>query len=138
MLRDLIWAGRWLRKNRLFAFAIIAILTLGIGVTTAVFSVVDAVLLKPLPYPSTDRLVRIEETSTRRASLGTPSSDFLRWQDRNDLFERLLAYRRDLATLTGPGEPDQIWTMRTSAGLFSLLGVAAQHGRTLVESDDHS
>jgi putative ABC transport system permease protein len=137
MLRDLLWAGRCLGKRPLFAIAVVALLTLGIGVNTAVFSVVDAVLLRPLPFPSSARLVRIEEASTRRASLGTPASDYVRWRDRRDLFETILAFRRDLVTLTGAGEPDQIWALRTSAGLFPMLGVQAQQGRTLVEADDN-
>ena len=136
MWKDLVWAGRCLGKRPLFAVAVVGILTLGIGANTAVFSVVDAVLLRPLPYPSAERLVRIEETSTRRASVGTPSSDFLRWRDRRDLFETILAFRRDLVTVTGAGEPDQIWALRTSAGLFPMLGVHAQQGRTLVEADN--
>jgi putative ABC transport system permease protein len=136
MLHDLRWAVRWLGKNPRFALAIIAILALGIGVNTAVFSMVDAILLRPLPYPSSNRLVRIEESSTRRASLGIPASHFFRWRERRGLFERLLAYRRDEVTLTGAGDPEQIWAMRTSPELFSLLGVRAEAGRTLLASDE--
>ena len=72
MLRDLLWACRWLRKNRLFTTAIVAILALGMGANTAIFSIVDAVLLRPLPYEAADRLVRIEETSTRETGTGFP------------------------------------------------------------------
>jgi putative ABC transport system permease protein len=136
MLRDLHWAARWLGKNPRFALAIIAILALGIGVTTAVFSMVDAILLRPLPYPSSNRLVRIEESSTRRTSIGIPASDFFRWRQRRDLFEKLLAYRRDEVTLAGAGDPEQIWALRASPELFSLLGVRAEIGRTLLPSDE--
>jgi putative ABC transport system permease protein len=65
MTKDLLWALRWLRKNPLFTAAVTAILALGIGANTAVFSIVDAVLLRPLPFESSSRLVRIEEISTK-------------------------------------------------------------------------
>ncbi len=68
---DLLWALRWLRKDPFFTAAIVVILALGIGANTAVFSIVDAVLLGPSPYPSAERLMRIEEGSTS----GAPSSD---------------------------------------------------------------
>ena len=136
MTRDLLWALRWLRKNPLFTAAVTAILALGIGANTAVFSVVDAVLLRPLPYESSGRLVRIEERSVKLPLFSAPASDYLFWRSRSDLFEKTAAYRMDVVTLTGTGEPDQLNMLRASAGLFSLLGVRAQQGRTLVESDD--
>lgn len=135
MIRDLLWAVRWLRKNPLFTACAIVILSLGIGATTAVFSIVDAVLLRPLPYESSDRLLRIDETANRLVS-GVPAADYLRWRDRSDLFEKTVPYLKDTVTLTGTGEPDQIVALRTSGALFPLLGVHARIGRALVESDD--
>jgi putative ABC transport system permease protein len=122
---------RIVRKSPVFAAAITAILALGIGANTAVFSIVDAVLLRPLPYASPGRLVRIEEINANISS-----QEYLQWRDRADLFEKIAAQHRDDVTVSGIGEPDQIIAQRTTGGLFSLLGVHAQLGRTLMESDD--
>src|SRR3989454_12548897 len=105
------------------------------GANTAVFSVVDAVLLRPSPYPSAERLVRIEESSTSRALSGVPIKDYQRWAGRSDIFERIAPYIRDTVTLTGDGEPDQVIAVR-SLGLFPVLGITARLGRTLIASDD--
>ena len=135
MSLDLWWALRWLRKNPLFTAAVVFILALGIGANTAVFSIVDAVLLRPSPYPAADRLVRIEESTTSRNLTDVPVKDYQRWAGRNDLFEKTGPYIRDTVTLTGGGEPEQVIAVR-SLGLFPVLGVAARLGRTLVASDD--
>jgi putative ABC transport system permease protein len=135
-MRDLLSAVRWLRKNPWFALAVTAILGLGIGATTAVFSIVDAVLLRPLPYRSSSTLVKIEETGRERVISYHSARDYLLWRDRSDLFERTVPYRRDVVTLTNIGAPDQVFTVRTSAKLFSLLGVPARLGRPLIDSDD--
>ena len=135
MSRDILWALRWLRKSPLFAVAVIAILALGIGANTAVFSIVDAVLLRPLPYASADRLVRVQESSNMPGLSGVPAQDYRRWSDRRDLFEITAPYVRDIVTLTGSGEPDQVIAVR-AAGLFPMLGVHARLGRTLLPSDD--
>lgn len=136
MTRDLLWALRWLRKNPLFTIGVVLIFALGIGANTAVFTIVDAVLLRPLPYKSADRLIRIDETATKRLVSGVPAQDYLRWHDRSDLFARTVPYIQDFVTLTGSGEPDQVVGIRTSGTLFPLLGVPAQIGRTLALSDD--
>ncbi len=77
MFKDLLWAVRWLRKNPLFTAAVTAILALGIGANTAVFSIVDAVLLRPLPFESSSRLVRIEEAGAKGAFTLVPAQDYL-------------------------------------------------------------
>ncbi len=135
MLKDLLWALRWLRLNPAFTAAVIAILALGIGANTAVFSIVDAVLLRPLPYKSADRLFRIEETLTKRPSLKTVGAqDYLRLRERRDVFEETAAHLTDFVTVLGAGDPQQIVSRRVSANLFSMLGVHARLGRTLLES----
>ena len=136
MTLDLLWSLRWLRRNPWFAAAIVAILGLGIGASTAVFSIVDAVLLRPLPYRSSARLVSIDEILPKRPVNYTPPADYLFWGGRTDLFEKTTPYRRDVVTLTHAGAPDQVVAVRTSAKLFSLLGVPARLGRPLVDSDD--
>ena len=112
------------------------ILALGIGANTAVFSIVDAVLLQPLPYESPERLVMIEENASKRPMSGVAAEDYLRWNDRSDLFEKTVPYIRDTVTLTGAGDPDQIIALRASGALFPMLGVRPRVGRWLLESDD--
>ena len=135
MIRDLLWAFRWLRKNPFFTLAVTTILALGIGANTAVFSILDAVLLRPLPYPSLDRLIRIEESNPKRVMNGVPGADYLYWRERSDLFDQSIPFLRDFVTLTGAGDPDQVISVRAGAGLFSVLGARARLGRPLVESD---
>src|ERR671936_195391 len=135
MRQDLWWAGRWLRKNPFFAAAVVFILALGIGANSAVFSIVDAVLLRPSPFPHADRLVRIEERVTNRTLTGVRFKDYQRWATRADIFERAAPYLRDTVTLTGDAEPEQVIAVRT-LGLFTVLGVQAQSGRSLIASDD--
>jgi len=134
MTKDLLWALRWLRKNPLFTAAVTAILALGIGANTAVFSIVDAVLLRPLPFESLPRLVRIEAGAKRLATT-IPAQDYLALRSRGDVFEKTAAHLRDDVTITGAGEPQQVIGWRTSAGLFSLLGVRARLGRALTDAD---
>jgi len=138
MMRDVLSAVRWLRKNPWFTLAVTAILGLAIGATTAVFSIVDAVLLRPLPYQSSSTLVKIEETGRERVIgyISPSTSDYLFWRGRSDLFEKTVPYRRDVLTLTNIGAPDQVFAVRTSAKLFTMLGVPARLGRPLIDSDD--
>src|ERR1035438_10024173 len=131
MIQDLLCAVRWLRKNPLFTASVTMILALGIGANTAVFSIVDAVLLQPLPYESPEQLVRIEENALKRPMSGVAAEDYLRWKDRSDLFEKTVPFIRDTVTLTGSGDPDQIIAMRASGALFPMLGVRPRMGRAL-------
>ncbi len=135
MGRDILWAFRWLRHNPSFAAAVIAILALGIGANTAIFSIVDAVLLRPLPYAAASRLARIEETSTRNNGGRILLDDFLVLSRRVDLFEKIAAHIRDDVTFYGAGEPDQVVSRRVTKDLFPILGKRAQLGRTLGEAD---
>ena len=135
MLGDLLWGLRWLRRNPRFTAGIVSILALGIGANTAVFSIVDAVLLRARPYEASGRLVRIDETRNSRPISGVAAQEYLRWRDRTDLFSQSAAVQRDTLTVTGAGEPDQVIVARVSPGLLSMLGVRAQLGRTLSASD---
>ena len=136
MISDLILSARWLGRNPVFMVSVVSILTLGSGAVTSIFSVVDAVLFRPLPYKSAQRLARIDETATARPINGVLAGDYVRWRERTDLFEATVPYLRDTVTLTAAGEPDQIIVLRTSGTLFSVLGTRSQIGRTLLESDD--
>jgi putative ABC transport system permease protein len=137
MISDLRWTIRWLARRPAFTFAITAILALGIAANTAIYGIVDAVLLRPLPFASAERLVRVEATSPKNPTVGISAQDYFLWNGRIDLFEKTIPFLKDIATITGAGDPDQLTALRTSPDLFSLLGVRARLGRALIESDDH-
>ena len=120
MTRDIVHAFRWLRKRPLFAVSVIAILALGAGANTAAFSIVDAVLLRALPYESSAGLIRVQATSPKRAIIGLSAADYLSLiaetqgaQTQGALFSKTVPYVRDMITLTGAGEPDQFFALRT-------------------------
>ncbi len=140
MTRDLFNALRFFGKNPLFTLAVTAILGLGIGANTAAFSIVDAVLLRPLPYKSSERLVRIEEVNPKLVVKTIAPEDYRFWAERGDIFDKTAPYLKDVVTLTNLsgnlGDPEQVFAERTSAQVFSLLGVPARLGRSLIDSDD--
>jgi putative ABC transport system permease protein len=126
------------------AFAAVAILTLalGIGANAAIFSVFDAVLLRPLPYPDPDRIVMPWEFSDEiQQRLGfdrLPSSgaDFVDYLERNTTFENFASMRTEQVNLTGEGEPERIGAVRVSRQFFDVLGVRPAIGRTFVPTDE--
>jgi putative ABC transport system permease protein len=136
MAHDLLWTLRWLRRNPLFTAVVTVILALGIGANTAIFSIVDAVLLKPPAYELPQRLVRIQQGDSKHSPGLIRAPNYLPWRDRSDLFEKTVPYLRDVVTLLGGKQPDQFFALRTSGELFPVLGVRARLGRTLVGSDD--
>jgi putative ABC transport system permease protein len=136
MTRDLLNALRFFGKNPLFTLAVTAILGLGIGANTAAFSIVDAVLLRPIPYKSSERLVRIEEANPKLVIKTIAPEHYRFWENRRDIFDKTAPYLKDVVTLTNVGEPEQVFAERTSAQVFSLLGIPARLGRSLNDSDD--
>lgn len=135
MLRDVLIALRWQGKHKLFTASVLAILALGIGANTAVFTIVDTLLLRPLPYQDVDRLVRVQDTGKRRTAPFLDAAVYRALETRKGLFDAMAAYVRDFITLTGNVEPDQIIATRTSPDLFAMLGTRARLGRGLLPSD---
>ncbi len=126
-IQDLRYGLTMLRRNPGFTFVAVLTLALGIGAITAIFSVVNAVLLRSLPYRDPDRLVIVHQAQDR---------DFLRWRDQAKAFENIAAYGRDTAILTGSGEPEQLVVGTVSADLFATLGVAPALGRVFTPAED--
>src|SRR5262245_15859858 len=132
------FAFRTLRRNRLFAAFAIVTLGLGIGANTAIFSVIDGVLLKPLPYASGDRLVVINQ-STRLASRPNASvsiKELYDYRDKASTFDALVEYHQMNFDLLRKGNPDRVSTGVVSHDFFNVLGIAPILGRTFVAGDD--
>jgi putative ABC transport system permease protein len=122
-------------KNPGFTWIAVLTLALGIGANTAIFTVVNTVLLRPLPYKDAEQLVAVWEVQTKaNQSLFSPA-EFLDYQTQNQSFTEMAAYRFMPFTLTGEGEPEQIDGLIVSANFFSLLGVPAERGR-IFQTDD--
>lgn len=136
--QDLRYAVRVLAKSP--AFAIIAVLTLalGIGANTALFSVVNGVLLNPLPYPEPERLTSLYSHTKQFQYSSISYPNFLDWQRDNRSFSALAAWRGDDFNLTGMGEPERLRAEMVSADFFSILGVQPVIGRLIETQDDHA
>ena len=138
-MQDLRYALRMLRKTPAFGFVAIATLGLGIGANTAIFSLVSAVLLRPLPFPAADRLMLVWDDLRARGgpAMVEPSpADYVSWKQRSRSFSDMAAMALGTYNLTGSGEPQKLSGIRTTANLFSVLGMQPVVGRTLMEADD--
>ncbi len=130
LLKDIRFALRTLRKSPGFTVVAIVTLALGIGSNTAMFSVVTAVLLRPLPFPEPDRIMAV--ASLTESGRGTSESypDFFDYRQRNRTFENMAAYHSSDETLTGVGEPMHVEANVVTTGFFEALGIQPQLGRT--------
>lgn len=129
---------RVLLRTPLFTICTIAALAVGIGSTTALFSVVHAMLVKPLPYPDADRLVVIWEHNLPRdrpRNVVNPVN-FFGWRDRSRLFDSMGAFTQNRATLTGSGEPVELSTLLVTANMLEVLGVSPMLGRGFAAGED--
>ncbi|HKG12700.1 MAG TPA: ABC transporter permease [Pyrinomonadaceae bacterium] len=138
ILQDLRYGLRTLRKHPGFTAVAVIALALGIGANTAIFSVVNTVLLRPLPYKDPDRLVMVWEDATRSGyPRDTPAAaNFVDWRDQNGVFEGMAALADQSFNLTGMGDPERLEGKRASANLFGLLGVEPLLGRGFLPEDD--
>jgi putative ABC transport system permease protein len=136
-LRDVV---RALRRDRAYAVTAVLTLALTIGATTAVFSIVNGVLLKPLEYRESERLVAIREIwrelTSRHPTFEVNSRHFVHWRANATTFESMAQYVSRSANLTGRGEAAQIVVVSASGSIFDVLGVRAAAGRTLTPRDD--
>jgi putative ABC transport system permease protein len=137
--RDARYGARILRKNPSYAAVIILTLALGIGANTAIFSVVNSVLLKPLPFKDSNRLVIISETDAKNRATNSPvsSSDFIDWKDQTKVFEQIAAWRFLYFNLTGIDQPERVQGLTVSASFLPLLGAQVQLGRTFLPEEEH-
>ncbi|MFI5311651.1 MAG: ABC transporter permease [Gemmatimonadales bacterium] len=133
--QEFVFAARSLRKSAAFSGAAIATLALGIGSTTAIFSVVESVLLRPLPFPEADRVVVPESfRASARGRWDITYADFMDWRDRK-LFDKVAAFRGAQLDLAGPAEPVRVSAAVVTPEFFGALGIAPAKGRLLGEGD---
>src|SRR5581483_5558238 len=127
LLQDLRYGWRMLLKWPGFTLVAVITLALGIGANTTIFSFVNGILLRSLPYPQPERLVVLDETALRRGitSMGVSYPNFLDWREQNRVFEDVAAYdTSSLALAGGGGEPEQLQGAVVSHGLLEILGVS--------------
>ena len=140
LLHDLRFALRQLRKNPGFALTTILTLALGIGATTAMFSLINGVLLRPLPFPEPDRVMMIAPLDQSEVKAGVPESasypDFFDWRKQQHSFDAIASYRRDSHTLTGTGMPQNLDSETVSSEFFRVLGINPTLGRGFVIEDE--
>jgi len=138
LVQDVKYGLRMLVKNPVFTAVAVLTLALGIGANTAVFSVVNTVLLKPLPYTDPDRLMTVESLDTRHGPAPDPLSypDFFDFRARNHVFDHLVTSRDTNMILTGAGEPVQLDTEMVTWDLFSALGLRPELGRGFLQGEE--
>jgi predicted permease len=134
--QDIRCALRQLRKNPGFTATAVCTLALAIGANTAIFSVVNGVLLSPLPYPQPGQLVALYQRTNEFTEASIPYPNFLDWQRENRSFSALGAYRSEGFNLTNAGEPERLKGEMVTATFFPILGVKPLLGRTFTDSED--
>ncbi|HET9220746.1 MAG TPA: ABC transporter permease [Terriglobia bacterium] len=139
LIHDIRYSLRAMRNSPVFAAAVLVTLALGIGATTAIYSLTYTVLLRPLPYSEPDRLVRIWEANQSRniPQFAASLLNFLSWQEESKSFESMAAMRNESANLTGDGEPQRVKATAVSASFWTLMGLQPLAGRafTLTEGE---
>jgi putative ABC transport system permease protein len=135
-IQDLKYSLRMLRQQRAFTIAALAALALGIGATTAVFSVVNAILLRPFPYPDPDRIVMFMNTSPNGSGPGASPAKFAHWRRQTEVVQDAAAFRNVTVNYTGGELPEQLNSGNVSEGFFRLWGAKTLLGRTFSAEED--
>ncbi|HKP84760.1 MAG TPA: ABC transporter permease, partial [Blastocatellia bacterium] len=138
LFQDLRYAARMLIKNPGFSAIAILALALGVGANTAIFTVVNSVLIRPLPFSEPDRLVMTYATDPTIGQERIPFSvaDFLDWRAQNHIFEKLAAFSDNRFTYTGGESPEQFPGAWVTADFFEVLGQQPEMGRTFLPDED--
>src|SRR2546422_9737158 len=134
--QDIRYAVRMMGKNLGVTGIVVVVLALGIGANTAIFSVVNAALLRPLPYADPDRLVRLSEDSPNVPQMSISYPNFLDWREQNKVFSGIAAMQFRSLNLTGKDEPERLAGRAVSAELFDVLGVKPALGRGFAPEED--
>jgi putative ABC transport system permease protein len=134
--QDVRYGLRMLWKSPGFTLVTVLALALGIGANTAIFSVVNTVLLRPLPFPNGERIVFMGEWSQQIPEMSVSYPNFADWRDQNTVFEQIAAFRNSNYVLTGVGEPERLDGRQVSAAFFPVLGVSPALGRNFSPQED--
>jgi putative ABC transport system permease protein len=137
-LQDLRYGARILLKQPGFTLVAVITLALGIGANTAIFSLVNSILLRPLPFRDPDRVVRMMQASPTLGltSWGVSQADFAAYREQNRSFESVALYNNSATNLTGNGEPERLAIANVTSDFFKVFGVSPLLGRTFVEGED--
>jgi predicted permease len=136
LLQDVRYGVRTLLKSPAFTMVALVALALGVGANSAMFGIVDTVLLRPIPYFQPDRLLKLYSSTKNFKQSSVSYPNFLDWQQRSRSFDRMAAYRADNFNLTGQADPERVRGVMASAALFEVLGVHPLIGRTFTEAED--
>jgi len=138
LFQDLRYGMRMMMKQPAFTLVAVVTLALGIGANTAIFSLVNSILLRPLPFREPDRVVRMLQASPKLGlnSWGVSQADFAAYREQNRSFETIALYNSSETNLTGVGEPERLPVTTVTADFFKVLGVNPLLGRTFVEGED--
>src|SRR5689334_20806128 len=136
--QDLKYAIRMLRAKLGFTFAAVLSLALGIGASTIIFSIVDGVLLRPLPYPQPERIIQIKEVSERRSRMPVTQPNFDDVRGGNHTLDAMAAYGGGMTTVTGGAEPVRASAYAVSEDFFDVFGVSPIAGRVMAAGDNGS
>ncbi len=137
LFKDVRYGFRSLLKHPGFAAIAVITLALGIGANTAIFSVINGVLLRPLPFQEPERLMMIRETKLPQfPEFSVASGNFLDWKKQNTVFERLVAFRGSSFNLIGTGDPELLRGMKVTEGFFAMLGAQPELGRDFLLEED--
>src|ERR1041385_2399621 len=123
IMKDIRYGLRGLKRQPGFTVIVVITLALGIGASTAIFSIVDSVLLRRLPYKTADRIVAIQELSPEGKRIQSTSANFLDWRAQNTVFEHLVAIRNRTMNLALPDHAERIDLAQTSADFFDVFGI---------------
>src|SRR5262245_8217796 len=137
LVQDLRYGARLLAASPGFTLAAVAALAIGIGASTAVFSVISAVLLRPLPYAAADRIVMVWDSNPKRGwdRFAVAPGNFSDWSERQTSFEALAAFHETTYVLTGQGDPERLDAVRATAQVFDLLRTQPAMGRVFAPAE---
>jgi len=136
LIQDIRFALRMLKKNPSFTLVAVLALAIGIGANTAIFSVVDTLLIRPLPYPESSRLVMVEDFYNNVGQTPISYPQFQFWREQTQIFDRFITFSYGGAALTGLREPEQIRTLKISADFLPTMGIVPVAGRGFLPEEE--